>query len=100
MVLHDAISFISFLVACRSFFSCFNLSLVSFNSVDDVGATGDVGNECDVADGVDGVDGRDEFDWIGCWSICWWFGEVGDTERELAMVAEPEMLLGDVLELL
>lgn len=94
----------SFLVACRSFFSCFSFSLVSNRIVDDavgfVVDCGDVGNDSDCMD--DGVDGRDEFVCIGFggWSSCWWFGEVGDTDRELEIVADAEILFGELLELL
>lgn len=74
IVLHEASSFISFLVACRSFFSCLSFSFVSVRSVDDaVGLVvdcGDVGNDRDCTD--DGVDGRDEIVCIGNggWSSC------------------------------
>lgn len=103
MVLHEVNSFMSFLVACRSFFSCFSFSLVSVRSAADdavgfVVDCGDVGNDSDCTD--DGVDGRDKLVCIGIigWSSCWWFGEVGDTDLELEIVADAEIWFGEAFE--
>lgn len=72
IVLHDDNSFINFLVACRSFFSCLCFSLLSVIADDDVWMPdcGDVGNENEWAD--DGVDGGDIWPWCE-WSPPLWF---------------------------